>query len=415
MNVTRRRLARRASLILAMGAALGLGFGSMAARGGEDCPRCDWSLPKTRATTRVRNMNELRRALAGARPSSTIILENGEYRLDGAQLDVAVPQIVLRGRSSDPSRVVIRGRGYSDAFSAISISAPGVTVANLAVTGVGYHGVQVRGEKGASGAKIHNVHVIDVGQQLIKGSSSDDSPPCRDGLVSCSTLEYSDSAPSDYTNGIDVLNGWNWTVRNNILRKIRGPQSQNYRAGPAILFWRGSRDTLVERNLVIDCHRGIALGLSRPKSATAAPDHSGGIVRRNAVCNLNAWADEGIEINGSPGVQVEHNTVFVQGEPNWAIGVRFANASAVVRHNLCNRAIVRRDGAKATLIGNFVDAREDWFVDARRGDLRLARGDLPPVDAAEPSADEGGEAGARSPRSGSAPDVGAFEYRGSAQ
>jgi len=415
MNSARRRLASRVPLILGLVASLGLGLGSMAARGAEDCPRCDWSVPKTRATMRVRNMAELRGALARARPSTTIILENGAYQLNGAQLTVAVPQIVLRGRTSDPSRVVIRGSGFSDVFSAISISAPKVTIANLTVTGVGYHGIQVRGESGASGAAIHNVHIIDVGQQLIKGSASADSPPCRDGLVSCSILEYSDSAPSDYTNGVDVLNGWNWTVRNNILRRIRGPQSQGYRAGPAILFWRGSRDTLVERNLVIDCPRGIALGLSPPESPTAAPDHSGGIVRRNAVCNLNAWADEGIEINGSPDVLVEHNTVLLRGGGGWAIGVRFSNTSAVVRHNLCNQEIVLRDGGKATLIGNLANARDDWFVNARRGDLRLARGDLPPVDAAKASADEKEEPNRQSSHSGSAPDVGAFEYRGQAQ
>jgi len=413
MNLARRRFARDVLLIL--GLVVGLGPESGRAGAVADCSRCDWVFPKTKATRSVRNMAELRRALASARPSTTIILGDGVYPLDGDHLAIDVPQIVLRGRSSDPSRVVIRGSGFADAFSAISLNARDVTVANLTVTGVGYHGVQVRGETGASGAKIHNIRVVDVGQQLIKGSASADSPPCRDGLVSCSTLEYTDSAPSDYTNGVDVLNGWNWTVRNNILRRIRGPQSQNYRAGPAILFWRGSRDTLVERNLVIDCYRGIALGLSPPESPTATPDHSGGTVRRNAVCNLNAWADEGIEINGSPDVLVEHNTVFVQGEPTWAIGVRFANASATVRHNLCNREIVRRDGGQATLIGNLVNAREDWFVNARRGDLRLRRGDLPPIDAAGSTTNATGGPNPRSAYVGSAPDVGAFEFRGPSQ
>ncbi len=412
MKFAHRRFARDVLIILGLGVVVAFGPGSVEAEAAADCPRCDWTFPKTRATRSVRNMSELRKALAGARPSTTIVLGDGVYQLNGDHLNITVPQIVLRGRSSDPSRVVIRGSGFGDAFSAISISARDVTIANLTVTEVGYHGVQVRGERGASGAKIHNIHVIDVGQQLIKGSASDDSPPCHDGLVSCSILEYTDSAPSDYTNGIDVLNGWNWTVRNNILRRIRGPQSQNYRAGPAILFWRGSRDTLVERNLVIDCRRGIALGLSAPKSPTAAPDHSGGIVRRNAVCNLNPWADEGIEINGSPDVLVEHNTVFVQGATPWAIGVRFANTSATVRHNLCNKEIVRRDGSQATLIGNLVNAQADWFVDARRGDLRLTRGDLPPVDAASSPTDAAEATSPRAPHLGSAPDVGAFEYRG---
>ncbi len=415
MNFTRRRFTSGVPLFLGLGVGLVLGSGWARAEAASDCPRCDWSFPKTDATINVRDMGGLRRALAGARPSTTIVLGDGVYQLDGDQLDITVPRIVLRGRSSTPSRAVIRGRGFDDAFSAISISAPEVTIANLTVTGVGYHGVQVRGEAGASGARIHNIRVVDVGQQLIKGSASADSPPCRDGLVSCSTLEYTDSAPSDYTNGVDVLNGWNWTVRNNILRRIRGPQSQNYRAGPAILFWRGSRGTLVERNLVIDCHRGIALGLSPPKSPTAIPDHSGGIVHRNAVCNLNGWGDEGIEINGSPDVLIEHNTVFVQGAAPWSIGVRFANASATVRHNLCNREIARRDGGRATLIGNLVDAREDWFMDAGRGDLRLTRRDLPPVDAAGSPADATEGTSRQAPYAGSAPDVGAFEYRETSQ
>src|SRR5207237_343520 len=98
---------------------------------------------------------------------------------------------------------------------AISVSATDVTIADLTAGEVGFHGIQVRGERGASRVAIHNVRLVDTGQQLLKGSTAGGPLHADDGLVSCSLFEYSDHAPSDYTNGIDVLAGRNWTVRNN--------------------------------------------------------------------------------------------------------------------------------------------------------------------------------------------------------
>jgi hypothetical protein len=297
---------------------------------------------------------------------------------------------------------------------AVSVAAPEVTLADLTISQVGFHGIQVRGEAGAHGVVIHHVHILDTGQQLIKGSMSQTSKPCRDGLVACSTLEYTDSAPSDYTNGVDVLNGENWVVRDNVLRRIRGLRSQGYRAGPSILFWGGSRDTIVERNLLIECYRGIALGLGRDRpDAPDHLDHRGGIIRRNAICNLDTRADEPIEVNASPGVLVEHNTVMVEAEVPWSISIRFPTASAVVRNNLTNHQVILRDGAKADLKANIVTARPEWFVDPRSGDLRLARQDLPAVDSGIPTDSlDARKKGGEPSFSGKAPDAGAYEFQG---
>jgi hypothetical protein len=360
-------------------------------------------------------MYELRRTLQRVKPDTTILLDNGVYRLAGNQLDLAVPGLVLRGKSGDRSKVILRGNGMTERMVGISVSAPDVVVADLTVSDVGFHGVQVRGEHGASNVVIHNVRILDVGQQLIKGSTAPGSKPCRNGLVACSMLEYSDHAPSDYTNGVDVHNGEGWVVQDNVLRRIRGPREQGWRAGPAILFWNGSRDTVVERNLLVDCYRGIALGLQQTRGdAPGRLDHQGGIIRRNAVCNLNSWADEAIEVSASPDALVEHNTVLVEGRAAWSIGIRFPTASARVCNNLSNRPIVLRDGAKAELMANVVEARRDWFVDAGRGDLRLARGGLPAIDAGIPSSASGATKGkgGKLPFSGRAPDAGAYEFQG---
>jgi hypothetical protein len=381
--------------------------------GAEPCPRCGWNPPPTAATVIVNSMGDLRRAVSRAKPGSTILLGDGLYQLDGVTLDIPVRGLVVRGQKGRQSRVLIRGHGMGERMVAISVSAPGVTLADLTIGQVGFHGVQVRGESGAHDVVIHHVHILDTGQQLVKGSFIPGSEPCRNGLVACSTLEYTESAPSDYTNGVDVLNGAGWTVRDNIFRRIRGPRGQGFRAGPTILFWGASRHTIVERNWLVDCYRGIALGLVAKQDVSPGhQDHEGGVIRRNAICNLNSWADEAIEVNASPGALVAHNTVMVEGKVPWSIGIRFPTASARVWNNLSNNPIILRDGGNAELKANIVTARRDWFVDSSLGDLRLARGNSPAIDTGIVIADDRQSTDRRPLFVGSAPDAGAFEYRG---
>ena len=377
------------------------------------CKRCGWGPPRTSGSVTVRTTEELQRAVSSARAYTTVVLENEIYSLERNQLDVSVSGLVVRGKSGDRSKVVLRGNGMTESMVAISVSAPGVTIADLAVTQVGFHGIHVCGNKGASNVVIHNVHVRDVGQQLIKGSTAPGSEPCRNGLVACCLLEYADHAPSDYTNAVDVLNGEGWTVRDNTIRRIRGPEAEGYRAGPAILFWGHSRDTVVERNWLVDCYRGIALGLVQDRGDGSGLDHEGGIIRRNAICNLNPWADEGIEVNASPGTRVEHNTVLVEGKVPWSIGIRFPSASAKVWNNLSNRQIILRDNANADLKANVRTPSATGSSDASRGDLRLSRGDLRRSMPASSFARSGRAIVAIFPFPGSAPDAGALENRGS--
>jgi hypothetical protein len=387
---------------------------SAEAQQAEPCATCGWSPPRATAAVSVRTVGELRSAVSRAKPGTTILLGDGVYNLGGEQLDISVRGLVLRGRNGARARVLIRGRGMNERMAAIFVTAPDVTISDLTISQVGFHGIHVRGGAGTSGLVIHHVHILDVGQQLIKGSTAAGDDLCRNGLVACSTLEYTESAPSDYTNGIDVHNGAGWVVRDNVLRRIRGPRKQGYRAGPTILFWNGSRDTVVERNWLVDCYRGIALGLVQDHGNSRDHlDHKGGVIRRNVICNLNPWADEAIEVNGSPDAVVEHNTVFVEGKVPWSIGIRFPTASARVWNNLSNHEIVLRDGAKGELKANLVTARRGWFVDAARGDLRLARGDVPAVDAGivVPRAGDEPAEGGKASFAGSAPDVGAFERR----
>jgi len=381
------------------------------------CPN-DGPAPRAGRTIDVKNIGSLEDAVHSARPGDTIVVAPGDYGLR-ASLDIAAPDVTLRGAVTDASKVVLRGGGMDDerVGVGISISAPGVVVANLTVRSVGYHAVQVRGEQGASRFVLYNAHLQDTGQQMLKGSIAHNNRFADDGLVACSEFSYTTNAPSAYTDGIDILAAKGWLIRDNRFTRIRGPEKGRWSAGPAIVAWATSEDTVVERNVIVDSFRGIALGLGPgvaefSRTGDRSYDHLRGTIRNNVVVNLNRWADEAIEANAARDARIEYNTVLVEsaGSP-WSIGVRFPSASADVRNNLTNQRILLRDGGHATMQGNVAGAMPTWFVDPPHADLHLTSEAASAVDAgvAIPDVNDDFDRGPRS--IGKAPDAGAFESR----
>ena len=334
------------------------------------CPRCGWHPAAATRTVHVRTLSDLERAVRSAREGDEILLADGRYSLQRT-IEIAVPHVTLRGESGDPSRVILHGRGMRNDTVGVAIAAgaSGITIADMTIRSVGFHAVQVRGENGASDFTLHGAVLEDTGQQLFKGSVAKNGQRSANGLVACSELRYTTSAPSDYTNGVDILGTRQWVIRDNRLSRIRGPK---YLSGPAILAWAGAEDTLIERNVIVDSYRGIALGL-RPNEPGSGYDHLRGTVRNNIIFNPNRWADEALEVNGARGAKIEHNTVLVAGSPNWSISVRFATASAEILNNLTNARILSRDGGVVVVDrGNVTGARPGWFVDADRLNFHLS-------------------------------------------
>jgi hypothetical protein len=211
------------------------------------------------------DVKSLRAAAADSPPGTQILLEDGEYRLDpGEAAIVESPDVTIRSLSGNRDAVVITGGSIN-----ATVYADGLTIADLTMANAAYHSVQVHGELGVSRTRIYNVHALDAGQQLIKVSAGEAARGKYpdDGLVACSLIEYTTfskgtatTAPS-YTNGVDVLAGKGWVIRDNVFRRIRSAAGP---AGLAVLLWRNSQDTVVIRNKLIDCWSWIVLGLSPP-------------------------------------------------------------------------------------------------------------------------------------------------------
>jgi len=285
----------------------------------------------------------------------------------------SIGHIQIRGATGNPADVVINGAGMLDntvPFGFQIFTANDVTIADLSVHDVYYHDVAVQGDQGAHDVRLYHVRLYDAGQQIVKGV-----PGANDVTIEYSELFFSSGAVnhpqgsppgSCYTNAIDGVNDARWIVRDNLIHDIRCQDLTL--AGPAILLWQGSTDTLVERNTILNSSRGISLGL------ISATDHLNGIARNNFI-RWDPAANYAVDVpiyTTSPNASLLGNTALTSGKYANAIEVRFAGASGVnVTNNLLDAAIQPRDGATPASSNNLTSAQPSWFVAAAGGDLHL--------------------------------------------
>jgi hypothetical protein len=362
----------------------------------------------------VSDVAELRSALENAVPGTTILIADGTYDLAGGiDLNVNTPGVTLRGASGRRDDVIIVGGGNN-----VAIFADDCTVADLTLRSPTHHNVQVHGEVGVLRTKIYNAHLLEAGQQFVKVSTGVGTGGkfADDGLVACCLIEYTTHAPSSYTNGVDVLAGKGWVIRDNVFRRIRGPDGVS---GPTILLWRNCLDTIVTRNVLVECWRGIALGLGPPDDfsrggSSVLYDHQNGLVENNVIVALEEEADAPIENSYALNSRIIHNTMYTASSAvPWSIEYRFQGTTAVIKNNLANRSIVNRSPGEAAGIeeGNVTDARRSWFLDLETGGFHLKEGS-PAIDKGvlESEALEDIEGDVRP--AGGLPDAGADEFGG---
>ena len=368
------------------------------------------------------DVGELGKQLREADPGTTLLLEDGIYTLKaGNFLDIDVPSLILRSASGNRDTVRIEGGDIG-----LIVNADRFTVADLTISGSRYHAIQIRGERGVSATHIYNVHLVDTGQQLIKVSTGKGQGGkfAADGLVACSRIEYTTfskgngiTSPS-YTNGIDILAGKGWMIRDNELRRIR---SQEGPAGPAILVWKNSMDTVIKRNVIVDSWRGIALGLMPPDHNSRGGenvtfDHQNGLVEGNVILALQEPADAAIENNFALNSKILHNTIYYRENlahaVDWSIEYRFAPTRVTIQNNLANLPIRRRTPMpqhQAVMSGNITTATRAWFRNVAQKDVHLVS-DSPAIDQGVPIEEQYVDIDGETRGFGTAPDPGADEY-----
>lgn len=363
---------------------------------------------------------------SGAPAGATLSLADGTYAVP-ATLQLHTAGVTLRSASNDATKVILDG-GYA-VDEIIAISASDVTLAHVTVTRAVHHPVHVYPPgvgMDVLGTHLYGVHLIDGGQQFLKVNPVVGQTGYIDGgLVECSVFELTDAGRPHvesccggcYTGGIDVHAARGWVVRNNRFEGIYCDGAGL--AEHAIHFWKGSRDTIVENNVIVDCARGIGFGLGGGAGDRVYADapynganlaHFDGVIRNNVLYADIPYYDTGIEVDEAKSPRVLHNT-FLTG-PNASgffssIDVRFPETEATVTNNLVTR-ITTRDGATMLGSNNVEMAPLDLCVDVANDDFHLQASAASAIDQGVTLPDAGidvdGEAHDKGP-----PDVGADE------
>jgi hypothetical protein len=361
---------------------------------------------------------QLQNAVAHLQSNTTILVAPGTYTLTSTlYINGTFTNVALRGSSSNADDVVLQGPGMTNAsYGNVPFgvwtggSVQNVLVANLTIRDFYYHPIIFNA--GTQSPRVYNVRLVNAGQQFIKSNPDGAGGGVNNGVVEYAVIEYDTTSRDDYTNGVDVHTGQNWIVRNSLFRNIRAPQG--LLAGPAVLMWNGTANSIVEANTFIDCQREIALGLIDRESPH---DHSGGIVRNNFIYRRSAVAgDVAIGVFDSPGAQVLQNTALMAGGgyPN-AVEYRFSGStSVVIANNLFDSAIQARDGATGSVSSNYLQASPSLFVNAAAADLHLVPAAAAVIDKVTVRAAAATDWDGQSRPIGASADFGADEYVSSA-
>ena len=343
--------------------------------------------------------------VADKTPDRIILLADGTYDL-GTIADVGhyfwidTPGLSIRSASGDRDSVILDG-GYRQ--NALTLVASDITVADLTVTRSRTIGIHViSSDKGDTlNTTIHNVRIVDPGEHAFKANRHEKRVHYSDnGTIACSHFELTDKGRQKvlelngdcYTGGINIHLSRGWHVHDNIIEGFWCPTGLSEHAA---VFKTGSRDTVVERNRMINNARGIGFVLYdnisshtagvRTYSDNPCPEvkgsyieHYGGVIRNNFIYADNpklfaseAGHDSGINLWHACGAKVLHNTVFSTQKPFSSIEWRWPNTTALIANNLVSHNLMTRQGAKVEQKKNITTAPASLFADASRGDLHI--------------------------------------------
>jgi hypothetical protein len=380
-------------------------------------PKAPPLAPPQAEVIRVVTVDELFGAVEHIGAGGTILLGEGHYKLPRPIILREKKNIALRSAAGDPAKVTLSGKGWDSEAKGDDIlrigRCEGVTIADLTFADCRSYGVKVEAENAPKDIHIYNCRFRNIGVRAIKGSAGRD-PNVRAvrGSVRYCHFENTRVPPAhwlfggDYIAAIDMMALEDWTFSDNIFRNIKG---RNGGGRAAIFIWVRSRRVVVERNIIIDCDRGVAFGNPGKSTANVTGERlvylSDGVIRNNFI---TGGLDCGIELWYAENIKVYNNSIW-RPERNWSRGIRIGSGTSHtdIVNNLVHGEI-RFDGGQAQLRRNIAGRLDGYFVDPASGNLALTPAATEAIDrgVALPDVTEDIRRRPRSER----PDIGAWEF-----
>jgi hypothetical protein len=327
--------------------------------------------PPQGRNVRVSSAAELRSAIANAQDGDTILIANGEYRNGSPLILNNVDNISIRSESNDPTKVTLRGRSsftgtgsYDELDDILRIGdCNNVHISGLTLAQAHGYGIKLEldGNSNPNGIYIENCRFIDIGTRHIKGTRDSNSSTKRitGGAIRNCYFENTVTPPStggwrfdgNYTGAVDMMSLDGWVIEDNVFKGIQGYSGEGR---SAIMIWYFSEDLTIQRNRIINCDRGITLGLP-------SPDLGGGrhvkdaIVRNNFILpgsKAGYQSDAGIECSDVDNVRIYNNTIWRLNNDYNGRGIRFIKAAASTEqlNSAINKAVPGKDGVRSVTL-----------------------------------------------------------------
>ena len=330
----------------------------------------------------VSTVDELFRAVVNIGSGGTVLISKGQYKLHRPIILREKKNISIRSASGDPAKITLRGKGWDSEARGDNIlriaHCEGVTIADLTFADCRSYGIKVEAENAPKDIHIYNCRFRNIGVRAIKGSGGKD-PKVRavKGSVRYCHFENTRIPPAhwlfggDYISAIDMMALEDWTFSDNIFRNIKG---RNGGGRAAIFIWVRSRRVIVERNIIINCDRGVAFGNPGKSTANISGERlvyvDDSMIRNNFI---TGGPDCGIELWYAEHIKVYNNSIW-RPEQNFRRGIRIGagTSQTEIVNNLVHGEI-RFDGGEAQLRHNLAGRLDDYFVNPTSGNLALTQ------------------------------------------
>lgn len=328
----------------------------------------------------VQTVEQLLHAVERINTGGTVLIAEGHYRLPRTMVLREKRNICIRSMTGDPTKVTLTGRGWDSETKGDDIlhigHCEGVTIAGLTFADCRSYGIKVEAENAPRDIHIYNCRFRNIGVRAIKGSAGRD-PQARAlrGSVRYCHFQNTKVPPphwsfgGDYIAAIDMMSLEDWTFSDNIFQDIKG---RNGGGRAAIFIWVRSQDVVVERNIMINCDRGVAFGNPGKSTANITEERlvyvRDGIIRNNFIAG---GPDCGIELWYADRVKVLHNSIW-RPKRNWSRGIRIG--TGVSHTDIINNLVhgeIRFVGEEARLSKNLTGRLDGYFVDPLSGNLAL--------------------------------------------
>lgn len=328
----------------------------------------------------VATAEELLAAAERLPAGGTILVTDGQYKLHRPVILDRKTNIVLRSAGGDPSKVVLTGKGWASGDTRDDIlriaRCEGVTIADLSFADCRSYGIKVEGEHGPKDVHILNCRFRDIGVRAIKGSAAQDSGrrALRGSVRGCE-FQNTRIPPADwlfggdYISAIDMMALEEWVFSDNVFRDIKG---RNGGGRAAIFIWVRSQKVVVERNLIVNCDRGVAFGNPGQSTANVAGERivyvADSVIRNNFIAG---GPDCGIELWHAERIKVFNNTIW-RPERNWNRGIRIGTGTTdtEIANNLIHGGI-QAEGGEARVHHNLAGRLDGYFEEPASGHLAL--------------------------------------------